>query len=192
MKLLGFAIRLLFVVVPLALAGALVLVYTPEPLDDIGGRGGEKPVSPRLLERAGAAFDVGRSFECSEAELNRHIRSEVAAREADGFEVFAEFRGLWVRLGEGRLELVFEREVLGLDSTVSAEIQIVREGDSFRIDAPGGRFGRLPVPGGCLKLISGGLENIGAVLGPEKQMLSRTNRITISDGRLRLDPRAIP
>ena len=191
MKALRFLYSIVAFVFPIALAGALVLVFMPEPLDDIDGRESalEEAVPVDLLEQIRAAVVRGQTFECTEAALNHYIRSVLDAREGDGFEMFAEFRGVWVRLNDGNFDIIFEREVLGLPSTVSAKIAIVPTETSFSIAAKGGRFGRLPVASGFLNLIRDGLEGVGRVFEPEKKVLSRAAGITIGDGWLRLEPR---
>ena len=187
---------LLLKLVPLALVVALAFVYTPEDLDDIDGRtAGDQeqrvvaPVPPTdLLQQVKEAVVSGQNFECSEEALNHYLRSVLEAREANGLDIFAEFRGLWIRLNEGSFELVFERQVLGLPSTVSAELRILRVEDRYMIEAVGGKFGRLSVPKGFLTLIKGGIENVGSVFEAEKKVLSRSGALTISDGWLRLEP----
>lgn len=186
-------LKLLLTLVPLALAGALALVFLGEPLDDIEGReSGGGGANGDLLERAEAAIDAGLAFQATEAEINRHIQAVLEAREADGFELFSTFEGLWVRLGEGGFDLIFERDFLGLDSTVAARIVIETSDSGHRIDAQGGRFGRLPVPRGALSLIRDGLESAGKVFLPEKDVLSRSGELTIAPRQLRLEPIAKP
>jgi hypothetical protein len=179
---------LLLKLVPLGLVVALMFIYTPENLEDIAGResGGLAPVD--LLQRVKDAVVSGQDFECSEEALNQYVQSVLEAHEAEGFDIFAEFRGLWIRLNEGSFDLVFERQVLGLPSTVSAELRISRVGDRYMIEAVGGKFGRLRVSRGCMSLIKGGIENVGSVFEAEKGVLSRAGGLTISDGWLRLEP----
>jgi len=175
-------------VLPIVLVAALAMIYMPESLDDIAGRdtGREAPVD--LLEQVRSAVASGRGFECDEGALNQYIQTVLQGSEREGIDIFAEFRGLWIRLREGGFDLVYEREVLGFPSTVSAQLRIVREEGGYRIEVHGGRFGRLPVPPALLRLIAAGIVNAGRVFEPEKEVLSQCSGITISGGRLRLVP----
>lgn len=188
MKLLRFFLRAISIVLPIALVAVLVRVYTPESLDDIAGRdtGLEAPVD--LLEQVRSAVASGRVFECGEGAINQHVQTVLEGRESEGIDILAEFRGLWIRLREGGFDVVFEREVLGFRSTVSAQLRIVRDEAGYRIEARGGKFGRLSVPPGFLRLIGEGLANAGRVFEPEKEVLSLSSGLTITAGRLRLDP----
>jgi hypothetical protein len=141
------------------------------------------------LARAQAAIVAGRVFECSQEELNAHLERVLLAREADGFEIFAEFERVWIRLLEGGFELVFERDVLGVHSTIAARIRVRKTEGGHELKVVGGRFGRLPAPPGAMHLVKGGLANLAEALAPEKGVLSEVGEVTIAPGRLRLVPR---
>jgi len=165
----------------------LWLIFQGENLDRLKAGVVDAPGGRDLLAEAESALEGGRSFEIDEVELNAHIGRVLQAREGDGFEIFAEFEGLWVRLLEGAFELVIERDVLGVESTVAVRVDVIpaEGGHGFRVT--GGRFGRLPVPAGAMYLVRGGLRNIAAVFEPEKGVLSQVGAVTISPGRLRLE-----
>lgn len=188
-RLLLFILNLLFVI---GLAVGTVLIFMPQSLADIDRTDGDGIVTGDLLEKANRAILSGRSFKCSEKALNDHLRLVINAREADGFEIFSEFKRLLVQLNENSIEIIFERDVLGMTSTVSAQlaIKVFTEGSAkmTEVKVIGGKFGSLPVTRNFVGLIRKALLNVGNVLVPEKEMLSHLGGITIRDGWLILKP----
>jgi hypothetical protein len=184
-----FILNLLFVV---ALAGGTVLIFIPQSLADIDRTSEGETVTGGLLAEVNRAILSGSSFKCSEKELNDHLRLVINARETEGFEIFSEFKGILVQLNEDGIEIIFERNVLGFTSTVSAQltIQIFIEGSvrMTEVKVIGGKFGSLPVTRSLVGLIRKALVNVGNVLAPEKEMLSCLGGITVKDGWLILQP----
>ena len=184
-----FILNLLLVV---AMAGGTVLIFIPQSLADIDRAGEGETVTGGLLSEVNRAILSGSSFKCSEKELNDHLRLIINAREADGFDIVSEFKGVLVRLNENSIEIIFERNVLGFTSTVSAEftIEVFTEGSTRTraLKAIGGKFGSLPVTKGFAGLLRKALLNVGNVLAPEKEVLSRLEGITVRDGWLILQP----
>ncbi len=176
----------------MALAVSTVLIFMPQSLEDIDRSAEGGSVSGNLLEEANQAILSGRSFKCSEKELNDHLRRVIDAREASGFEIFAEFKNLLVKLNENSIEIIFERKVLGIVSTVSAQLslKVFTEGTSrmTEVKVIGGRFGSFPVTRNFVGLIRKALMNVGNVLVPEKEVLSHLGGITVRDGWLILKP----
>ena len=189
MKILKAILALVGVLLPFALVVMLVLIFQSEDLEAVKAGVVHASGDRELLAEANAAIGQGRAFECGEAALNAHIGKVLAAREDDRFEMFVEFEGLWVRLLDGGFEVIFERDVLGVDSTVAARIEVVPTEEGHDLKVSGGRFGRLPVPAGALYLIRGGLKNIAAVFEPEKGVLSKAGSATFTPGRMRLERR---
>lgn len=188
-RLLLYFLNLLFVMV---LAAGTVLIFLPQSLADIDRTSGGRILASDLLEQTNRAILGGRSFKCSEKALNDHLRLVVNAREAGGFEIFSEFKSLLVRLNDDSLEIVFERDVLGFTTTVSAELTIKMftegSGKMTEVKVIGGKFGSLPVPKNFVGLIRKELENVAKVLAPEKEVLSCLGGIIVRDGWLILKP----
>ncbi len=188
-RLLLYFLNLLFVMV---LAAGTVLIFLPQSLADIDRTGGGRILASDLLEQTNRAILGGRSFKCSEKALNDHLRLVVNAREARGFEIFSEFKRLLVRLNDDSLEIVFERDVLGFTTTVSAELTIKMftegSGKMTEVKVIGGKFGSLPVSKNFVGLIRKELENVAKVLAPEKEVLSCLGGIIVRDGWLILKP----
>lgn len=188
-RLLLYFLNLLFVML---LAAGTVLIFLPQSLADIDRTGGGRILTSDLLEQTNRAILGGRSFKCSEKALNDHLRLVVNAREARGFEIFSEFKSLLVRLNDDSLEIVFERDVFGFTTTVSAELTIKMfiEGSvkMTEVKVIGGKFGSLPVSKNFVGLIRKELENVAKVLAPEKEVLSCLGGIIVRDGWLILKP----
>ncbi len=149
-----FILNMLFV---MALVVSIVLIFMPQPLEGIDRTDEGGSVAGDLLEEINQAILSGRSFKCSEKELNDHLRLVIDAREASGFEIFSEFKNLLVELNDNSIEIIFERKVLGIASTVSAQLslKVFTEGTSkmTEVKVIGGRFGSLPVTRNFVGLI---------------------------------------
>ena len=188
-RLLLFMLNLIFVI---ALAVSTVLIFMPQSLADIDRTDEGGIVAGDLLEEVNRAILSGRSFKCSEQELNDHLRLVIDAREASGFDIFSEFKNLLVKLNENSIEIIFERNVLGITSTVSAQltIKVFTEGAEkiTEVRVIGGRFGSLPVTRNFVGLIRKAVLNVGNALVPEKEVLSHLGGITVRDGWLILKP----
>lgn len=184
-----FILNLLFV---MALACGVVMVFMPQSLADIDRTAEGDPVDRELLSKVNRAILSGNSFKCSEKDLNDHLRLVIHAREASGFDIFSEFKHILVRLNDESMDIIFEREVLGFKSTVSATLtlDVYIEGTSRKVAVKviGGRFGRLPVTRNFVGLIRKALVNVGNVLVPEKEVLSGLEGIKVTDGWLILNP----
>ncbi len=175
--------------VPLVLAAIVGLVFYGEPLDGIDGRRPAPSAGGRdFLDEATRALTEGRRFRCTEAELNRHLAAALRVRESDGFEAFSEFRGLWIDLQASGPTVIIEREVLGLPATVSAKLRLEAGEGGLRVSVRGGKFGRLPVPAGALRLVREGLEHAAAACAPETELINLASDIQFEDGSLQLIP----
>ena len=221
--------RLIVLVLLLAAVGlgfALYSMAQPQDLSDIQGY---EPASRALLRR-----DIKQMLETSKArsypvtltegELNQWLlgvvkikqgglfgTQEIPAGEAkQGLQQLANqvaLDGVWVRLEDGRAEVVLERKVMGKPFTVSIYLQIEQtenekgsktevhfRGGPYHPYLPypkcGGRFGQLPVPQGFLLLVLPAYKNLAAAFPEEIRLgFEEMTRIKIEKGRLTLDPR---
>ena len=185
---------LLNLVCAIGMAAGTVLIFMPQSLADIEITDEGEILSGDLLEEVHGAIRSGIPFKCSEKALNDHLSQVIVVREASGFEIFSEFKRLLVRLNNDSFELIFERDVLGFTTTVSAELTIKvlteESGKMTEVKVIGGRFGCLQVPKNLVGLIRKELENVGKVLAPEKGVLSCVGGINVRDGWLILKPHA--
>lgn len=185
---------------------SVFLLFQPQSLDGIGGTtsaSGGRDVSAVLRESQQRQVPVT----LTEAEINQWLARTLEVRQGGRFEDSVTFKRVVVRITDGLAEVVMEREIRGRPFTVSMFLTIdqVRDGNSLRTElnlhgggyAPwlpspprGGRFGRLPVPQGFLRMVIPSFESLAETLSDEldngfKKMIY----IRFEDKRVELDPR---
>jgi hypothetical protein len=208
--------RLLMLVLFLGICGlgaSLYFIAQPQDLSDIEGYGAkttlENLTTPRrdIREVLQNSLDRGFPVTLTEREINLWLARTLNARQAGMLSEHVTLKGVWVRLEEGRAEVVIEREVMGHPFTTSMYLQIEQlesssgintqvhlHGGPFHENLPhppqGGRFGQLRVPQGFLMLIMRSFEGIAACYAAEIELgFEKMSRFEIADGRLTLDPR---
>ena len=164
----GCLSRVLVLILVLAAAGLGVALYVaaqPQDLSDIHGYApdGRPPVRRDLKLLLQNSLDSAYPVTFTEGEINRWLRSTLQAKQGGVLAGQVSLEGVWVRLEDGRAEVVMERKVLGRPFTVSMYLQVEQSesdqgpttdvqfhGGAFHPYLPfpkcGGRFGRLPVP----------------------------------------------
>lgn len=188
------------------LAVALVFLYLPQDLTDIDGYGGTTSSASRRDLNAVMRSSVERGYELSisEEELNGFLTRTLEARQGGILEKSVSFDGVWIRLETGQAEIVMERRVFGHPFTISSYLQIAQtqELDGVKTNVllhggpyiagtypnRGGRFGRLVVPQGFLKLVLPSFQKLASLYEREVESMSSMARIRIEDGRLVLNP----
>ena len=209
----GCLSKLLFLIllVPcIGLGTAVFYAVQPQDLTDLGGYGpaAAKPGTEREM-KAVLKNAINRSYPLtlSETEINQWLARTLVAKQGGFLEGKVTLKRVWVRLEDGRAEVVMERDFLGKPFTVSMYLQVARmegpkgtiteierHGGPYHKDFPnppqGGRFGKLVVPQGFLLLIMPAYEKLAAAFPEEIELAFREMaRITIENDRLVLDPR---
>lgn len=191
---------------------AMFEMSKPQDLTDI--KGYEKSTRDilhrdirRLLQ---TAADKDYPLTLEEREINTWLAKVVRPKQGGMLagEDKVSLDGVWVRLEDGRAEIVMERRVGGKPFTVSMFVQVnVEESDSkirreiklhggpFHEYLPfpkcGGRFGKLPVPQGFLVLTLPAYKHLVEACADEVNLIEEhMNRITIEKGRITFDPRS--
>lgn len=204
--------RALVLVLLLAAAGLGVAIYfmaQPQDLSDIHGYSPESSSPPPrdfklLLQNS---LDSAYPVTFTEGEINRWLLSTLKTKQGGLLAEHISLDGVWVRLEDGRAEVVLERKLLGRPFTVSMYLQVEQSetdqgsttdvlfhGGGFHPYLPfpkcGGRFGRLSVPQGFLHLIMPAFKNLAAAFPEELRLgFSVMPRVKIADDRLTFDPR---
>ncbi|MES2439643.1 MAG: hypothetical protein V4584_11275 [Verrucomicrobiota bacterium] len=204
--------KLLFLILLVATAGlgsAVFFAVQPQDLTDLGGYG---TAAKKLPERdmktvLKSAIDRGYAVTLSETELNQWLARTVGTKQGGLLGDQISLERVWVRLEEGRAEVILERKLLGRPFTVSMYLQVERmegmkgtttevqlHGGPYHKDFPnpprGGRFGKLVVPQGFLLLVMPAYQKLAALFPDEIRMgFSEMARIRIEKGNLVLDPR---
>ncbi len=182
------------------------MILTPQKLDGIGGidaQEGGRDVSAVLRESQSRQVPVT----LTEMEINQWLSRTLRVRQGGRFEDSVTFERVAVRITEGLAEVIMEREVSGRRLTVSMFLTInqIQEGNGLRTELNlhggryaswlpgpprGGRFGKLVVPQGFLRLIMPSYEALTDALVEEMNMgFQRMVHIRLEDKKIHLDPR---
>jgi len=182
---------------------AVWFMAQPQDLSDIHGY---TPDSRSLLRRdirmlLQSSLDRKHPVTITEGEINQWLRGVLKPKQGGLLGDKVSLDGVWVRLEDGRAEVILERKVLGRPFTVSMYLQIEPtektvdfHGGSFHEYLPypkcGGRFGKLRVPQGFLLLVMPAFKKLAAAFPEEFHLaFDEMTRIKIEEGHLTLDPR---
>lgn len=191
------------------LGAALFFISQPQDMTDIGGYG---PAAGSTRSRdmkvvLQNSIDRGYPVTLTETEINSWLMRTLEAKQGGLFSEQVKFERIWVRLEDGRAEVVMERKFLGKPMTVSMYLKLEQvesekgirtevhlHGGPFHEDVTkpprGGRFGKLPVPQGFLVLVMPAYRNLAALFSEEIRLgFEEMARIKIEQDRLVLDPR---
>lgn len=196
-----------FVAVTLSwLAISLFLVMQPQPMHDIDGMdpaaGTGRDVSTVLRE----SQQRQTTATLTEEEINLWLARTVEANQGGILGMSLKFERVAVRLSEELVEVVMVRELAGRPFTVSMFISVVQNRDGDRLDTEvnlhagssrklppvlnGGRFGRLIVPQGFLRMIRPSYITLAEALREELDNgFTDMTVIKIEDKKITLDPR---
>ncbi len=208
--------KLLFLVLLAATAALGTAVYfavQPQDLTDLGGHRLVSKIAPvrdvkLILKNAvdKAATNRGYSVTFSEADLNDWLARTVVAKQGGLLGAGITLDRVWVRLEEGRAELITARTIMGRSFTVSMYLQVEKmedgmgpylsiqpDGGPYHKDFPrppqGGRFGKLVVPQGFLYLVRPAYQKLGALFPEESELFARMSKVKIEKGSLTVDSR---
>jgi hypothetical protein len=213
----GCGAKLLFLILLLGIAGlgtALYFISKPQDLTDIEGYGSPTSIAnvttPRrdIKEVLQNALDRNYPVTLTEREINLWLARTVKPRQAGLLEKHVTLKGVYIRLEDGRAEVVMERDVMGyplttsmflqieqLESSTGINTQVHLHGGPFHESLPyppqGGRLGQLRIPQGFLMLTMKSFENLAAIFPTEVELgFEKMARFKIEEGKITLDPRA--
>jgi len=195
----------------LVMGVALAFIPQAQHLMDLGGYG--------VAEDAACARDLKTVLQnavtrryavtLTETELNQWLGRALVAKQGGRLAGSVTFERVWVRLEDGRAEVVMERKILGQPFTVSMYLQVeqtegpkgvftevlLHGGPYFQSNLPlplrGGRLGQLVVPQGFLLLVMPAYERLAALFSDEIHLaFEEMSRVKIEKGRLVMDPRS--
>jgi hypothetical protein len=213
----GCGSRLLVLILFLCVCGLVAAIHSisqPQDLTDIKGYGSpttlENLTVPRRDLREVLQNSIDRSFPVTltEREINLWLNRNLTMRQGGLLSDHVTLKGVWVRLEDGRAEIVIEREIMARPFTISMFVQIEQlessagistevhlHGGPYNEKLPypnqGGRFGSLRIPQGFLVLVLDSFRNLAAAFPEEVELAfgERMARYTIEKGRITLDPR---
>ena len=188
---------------------ALLFIAIPQDLRDIGGYLPTSKVMPVRNIKAvlNASLEGGYAVTLTETEINQWLGRELVAKQGGMLSGMAKIERVWIRLEDGRAEVVMVRKILGQQFTVSMFLKVVQlegphgvktevqlqggpffEGLSRPVE--GGRFGSLVVPQGFLYLVRPEFEKLPDLFKDEIHLaFERMSRISIERGKLILNPK---
>ena len=200
-------IYLVLLVSALNLSLAVVGIVQPQDLSDLRAEL-VKPLPEREMKAViKSAIDRSFALSLSQAELNQWLGRTLVAKQGGALATIFPLKRVWLRLEEGRVEVILERNFLGRSFTTSMYLQVERmedakgaltelrfHGGPYHPDFPkvmrGGRFGNVVVPQGFLLLILPSFEKLAAAFPEELKLgFGEMARIKIEKGKLTLDPR---
>jgi len=183
-----------------------VMLFLSQDLEDIDGLAspdGGRDVSVVLRESQLRQVPVT----LSEAEINQWLSRALRSRQGGLLEDTVSLERVAVRITEGLAEVVMVRRIGERNFTVSMyfNIEQVRHGDNLRTELNlhggpyvawlpkpprGGRFGRLVVPQGFLRLVMPSYESLAEALSEElNNGFRKMVFIRLKDKRIEFDPR---
>ncbi len=197
--------------VAIALGTAIYHALQPQDLSDLKSPTPATKVLPvrDMKEVLKNAIDRGFPLTLQEAEINQWLGRTLRTHQGGFLEEKVTLDRVWIRLEEGRAELIMERRFLGRPFTVSMFVQVERlegpqgtfteielQGGPYHSDFPkpprGGRFGKLVVPQGFLLLVMPAYEKLASQFFSEIDLgLREMSKIQIKKGCITLDPREL-
>jgi len=204
--------KLLFLILLAAMCGlgtAVYFVTQPQDLSDLGGHGPAVKATPVRNMKAVLQNAIDRNYAVtlSEAEINQWLAETLVMKQGGLLGKDIKLEHFWVRLEEGRAELIMERSVFGKPFTLSMYFKVDKEQSGKEIittfnpsggrflkdyDFPqkGGRLGQLVVPQGFLHLVLPSYAKVAELFANETELaFSRMHRVDFKEDRIVLDPR---
>ena len=202
-KLFQSAALLFALILLIFLFTAIALSFLPQDLTDLEGRKEDSSADTpeRNIQRVlDNAVEQGIKVTLTEAEINQWLAQEAVGTQEGMLASAVSYTGSWVRINEGSVEVIFEREAFNRPHTIAMKIeieQLIEENNqmSSNIHWRGGRLGQMPVPQGYLLLVMSSYESLAEVFVQEmqslKEMLKGKATIKFSEGQVTFSPRSI-
>jgi len=169
------------------------LAFQAEDMSDIAGYQPPAGTSVRNLKGLLAVgLSSGQKLTITEEEINRYLAATLKAKQAGTLSGSTTLKGIAVRLEDGYVEVVVERELFGHRHTVATHLipsQKTIDGQpQWDLEIDGGKFGRLNVSGQLLLITLRPIQNLGSAYSDELRILQHASSIRVEDGRVLLGP----
>jgi hypothetical protein len=196
------AVVLFALILLIFLITAIALSFLPQDLSDLKGRENapDETEAPRNLDKVlKNAVEQELAVTLSEEEINRWLATQIKGNQGGSLSNFVTYKGSWVRLKEGSLDLIFEREVFNRPHTIAMNVeieQITESDDSMnsQIHWRGGRLGQMPVMQGYLMLVMSSYRELADTMKPEVSALTKLlkgrAKVSISEDKISFAPRS--
>ena len=196
-----FFVALLGLVV---IGGLAYLSFDPQDLSDIEGYQEDRNDSPLPLlggRNLGTVLENAaknkHGVRITEEEINNYIRRTLKFEQEGWFKSFVTARGAWIKLEEGVIEVIIEREVWGKRHTISMLLRPEQsKQDDGRINTSvsrrRGKWGRTRVLNGFMLLTNSSFTALREAYAEETgqvwDMFRGRFQIKVSDGVMELSP----
>jgi hypothetical protein len=122
--------------------------------------------------------------ELTEEMINGLLQRTLIANDTGAVGDLVRHGRVWVYLHEGRAEIFMEKRILAHVSTVSIEVELDPTGTSRTLTVTGGRFGRLPVPSGSLRLVLPAFASLKDAYAKEIAAILSAKKVTFAPGKV--------
>ena len=187
----------------LLIFGLAYLSFQPQDLSDIEGYVSDSSVPPPGGPDLGSVLENASKNKApvriTEEDINNYLRRTLKVEQGGMFNRMVTARGAWVRLEEGVVEVIIEREILGKRHTVSMLLGLKQtKGEkgiiNTAVSRDRGKWGRSRVLRGFLLLTNSSFEALQKAYAEETKLIwdmlgaATPFRIKVSDGMLELSP----
>ncbi len=197
------AVVLFAFVLLIFLLTAVILAFLPQDLSDLEGRNQDAKAtgkSRNITRVLSNAAEKGIEVTLTEEELNQWLANQINGIQEGPLKDIVSYRGIWIRLKDGSLDLIFEREAFNRPHTIAMNVeieQLLEEQNQVTssIHWRGGRLGQMPVTQGYLRLVLNGYRELADVMSPEvdslKSLLEGRTVVTLKESSITFTPREI-
>ena len=194
--------RTIFHLVMVTVMGLLiyltVVTFLPQDLSDIEGRdSADSALNLRALLES--SVEKQTPFSLTEAQLNAYLAKHVTLKQkgwiADKLKM--KTKGVMVRLEQGEMEIILEREVMGYDHTVSMFLKAKTLNDEhgrpfLALERSGARLGTQNFPPVYVLLVQDAFLALKDAVDQEIETGFRSmSSIKFMEGKIEFDPRPI-
>ena len=196
------AVLLFAVVLLIFLFTAIALSFLPQDLSDLEGRNEDSTASApqRDIEQVlKNAAEQGIQATLTEKEVNQWLAHRLSGTQEGMLQNTVSYKGTWVRIKDGWVEFIFEREAFNRPHTIAMSVeieQLIEENNQMSSDITwkNGRLGQMPVPQGYLLLVMSSYEELATAMAKEVQSLKSMLRgkavIEFAEGKVTFSPRS--
>lgn len=169
------------------------LGFQAEDLSDIDGYqsgvGVDVPVANLLHRLKNESAAGAKEIIVSEKELNQYVSRRVRFDQTGALADAATVNGVAIRLSDGRLEVIFDRTIRGVQRTVASHVTVSVADGNWVLGYSGGKFGQLHVPGGKgMQLMQPAIDSLVTAFREELDVLQRMSDVRFEDDRMVVTP----
>lgn len=187
----GFPIGTVLLGVIAALLGIFaIMLFLPKDLSHIQGYGAmTEPFKRNLYMEALPALlqqEAGKSF--TEAEINGYLKERVQGAQRGSFDSMVKFRGVYVDIEPGEVEIFLERSVFGFRHTMSIRMVKSRYMDQLIWESAGGSVGKFSLSTQQFGPVVTAFKRLGVACDEEIRILTGMRDVLVEKDKITLVP----